>query len=155
MYNIETKINRLLGFELNYEDHLIIWEFVVLWNYFERNICKKEFRPDMVEDYVKVINQKSIDSHYDYFRTRYVCNTSTNSHFERLFPSSRGRKEEVKNLLLGKENASLDKASAIILIVYRLRCNLFHGIKTADMLKQQEELFRQACIFLIDILESN
>lgn len=155
MYNIETKINRLLGFELNYEDHLIIWEFVVLWNYFERNVCEKDFKPDKVEEYVKQINQKSIDGYYNYFRTRYVCNTSTNSHFEELFPTTRGRKEEVKNLLLGKEEASLDKTSAIILIVYRLRCNLFHGIKTADMLKRQEELFRQACMFLLDILGSN
>lgn len=155
MYNIETKINRLLGFELNYEDHLIIWEFVVLWNYFERNVCEKDFKPDKVEEYVKQINQKSIDGYYNYFRTRYVCNTSTNSHFEELFPTTRGRKEEVKNLLLGKEEASLDKTSAIILIVYRLRCNLFHGIKTADMLKRQEVLFRQACMFLLDILGSN
>lgn len=146
-------INRLLGFDLKFEDNKVVWEFVVLWNLFEHRICDDYFKPNEVDKYAAGISQDSIDEVFSFFKNRYVSGSETNENFESLFPPHKTRKEEVANFLLMKGTSKLTTVAVSILIVYRVRCNLFHGIKTTEMWEKQQELFKNANRLLLSILQ--
>lgn len=145
-------INRLLGFALKFEDNKVVWDFVVLWNLFEHRICDDYFKPNEVDKYAEGISQDSIDEVFSFFKNRYVSGSETNENFESLFPANKTRKKEVADFLLMKESSALSYVTVSMLIVYRVRCNLFHGVKTIEMWEEQKELFKNANQLLLAIL---
>ena len=145
-------INRLLGFDLKFEDNQVVWEFVVLWNLFEHQICGDCFKLNKVDTYAERISQDSIDEVFSFFKNRYVSGSETNDNFESLFPTDKTRKKDVADFMLMKGTSGLTAVTVSMLIVYRLRCNLFHGIKTIEMWEKQKELFKNANRLLLAIL---
>lgn len=59
----------------------------------------------------------------------------------------------VKDVLLGNKNAPAELLSAALLIVYRYRNNLFHGIKWTYGLEGQQSNFENAIDLLINVME--
>ena len=59
----------------------------------------------------------------------------------------------VEAVLLGQTNAPADQAMALLTIAYRLRNNLFHGLKGWRDLNDQRQNLSVACVALAGVLE--
>lgn len=90
-----------------------------------------------------------------YFRQRYVSDGRTNHKFESLHFRRNDRRELVEAVLLGHEATAIEIVTALLIIVFRLRNNLFHGIKWAYEMRDQQRNFENAIAVLTRVLDSN
>ena len=90
-----------------------------------------------------------------YFRQRYVSDGQTNHKFESLHFRRNDRRELVEAVLLGHEATAIEIVKALLIIVFRLRNNLFHGIKWAYEMRDQQRNFENAIAVLTRVLDSN
>ena len=90
-----------------------------------------------------------------YFRQRYVSDGQTNHKFECLHFRRNDRRELVEAVLLGHEATPTEIVTALLIIVFRLRNNLFHGIKWAYEMRDQQRNFENAIAVLTRVLDSN
>ena len=147
-------INKILGFDFNYDECQTVWEFLLLWNLFENKIFDTEFNVHKAEEYSEFmdVNEEQVEDCFNFFKSHYTTETSINHKFESLKFRATDGKDEVAKVLIGGSSSTYDKVSSIIVIIYRLRCNLFHGIKDVRKLNQQKNLFEHANMFLIKCL---
>jgi hypothetical protein len=89
----------------------------------------------------------------NYFRNRYSAEGSLTHHFRglRLRPSD--QPELVEAVITGKNTNPKDSVAALLIIVYRLRNNLFHGEKWEYRIQDQQGNFTHANAALIRALE--
>lgn len=137
-------------------------DFVFLWMIFEGNLCGSEANIPKLKNIVSNLdnnNKLEIDklrSIFNYFRDRYLEDGRTNSKFDGLKFRTRGgdivAKELVKNTLEVDNPAEKDIADSLLIIVYRFRNNMFHGIKTLGKIVSQEENFHYLNKILIHFL---
>lgn len=90
-----------------------------------------------------------------YFQQRYVSDGQTNHKFESLHFRRNDRRELVEAVLLGHEATAIEIVTALLIIVFRLRNNLFHGIKWAYEMRDQQRNFENAIAVLTRVLDSN
>lgn len=76
-----------------------------------------------------------------YFRNRYVEGGQFNHHFDHLHLRDNDAALLVQRVLLGEDGAPENIAAAVLIIVYRFRNNLFHGLKWSYELQGQFENF--------------
>jgi len=60
----------------------------------------------------------------------------------------------VESVLLGEANGKGAVLLALLIIIYRLRNNLFHGLKTLDILNDQVENLKTATYCLSIVLSA-
>lgn len=85
-----------------------------------------------------------------YFRRRYLSNGRPTPYFETLYLSKKAARR-VLRVLSKQENDPVEIVAALLLIVYRLRNNLFHGLKWADDIRGQAENFHHADALLMRV----
>ncbi|MCT9000545.1 hypothetical protein [Chelativorans intermedius] len=90
-----------------------------------------------------------------YFRQRYVSDGQTNHKFESLHFRQNDRRELVEAVLLEHEATPTEIVKALLIIVFRLRNNLFHGLKWAYEMRDQQRNFENAIAVLTRVLDSN
>jgi hypothetical protein len=88
-----------------------------------------------------------------YWRTRYFADGAANARFENLLFRSNDRAELVEAVMAGERRDSESMVAAMLLIIYRLRNNLFHGLKWQYGLADQGGNFRHANQVLMEVLE--
>jgi hypothetical protein len=88
-----------------------------------------------------------------YFRDRYFPNGKLSCHFRFLNLRERDHSELVQAVIEGKNNDSRVRMLALLMIVWRLRNNLFHGEKWAYELRGQLATFTHADGVLMRLLE--
>jgi hypothetical protein len=88
-----------------------------------------------------------------YFRNRYVTNGLTNSKFMGLKFRRNDSEELVKNVLEGNDNELPNVVLALLVIVFRLRNNMFHGIKALPTIGGQVGNFKHANKLLMKLIE--
>jgi hypothetical protein len=88
-----------------------------------------------------------------YFRERYWRDGSFTPLFDGLNFRRSDRKPFVKSVLMNERQEAGDVVLALLLIVFRLRNNLFHGEKWLYEIQGQERNFESANQILITILE--
>jgi len=88
-----------------------------------------------------------------YWRHRYFAEGSPNAHFESLLFRANDRGPLVEAVMARERRDAESVVAAVLLIIYRLRNNLFHGLKWHYGLAGQEGNFRHANRVLMEVLD--
>ena len=137
-----------------------IRNFSLLWNLFEGLICNNYATVNAMENAVLNLQKRDkleIDDYSNflkYFANRYVENGETNHYFARLNFRHNDKRELVEPVLKGDETAPEKVLLSLLIIIYRYRNNLFHGIKSIYDLPNQIENFRNANQLLMVFMEN-
>lgn len=151
-----NRISNLLGLTLDIEKSgPELLEFLILWNIFEDRLFQRYFTITKAISKNIQPSDEVLKTTFEYFKSRYEEKGATNSKFEKLCFRPNDRKENVANLLCGIQDTELNESTAIQCIIYRLRNNLFHGIKNIETLLTNTETFHHVNEFLLSCLEAS
>lgn len=140
--------------------------FALLWNLFERYFCNKFATLNKIQTNIKQLNKYNYsfpeniyNECYAYYKTRYLTDEKTNELFENLFLGRDERHKQIlKSTLENPDSIMKEKILACLIIIYRLRNNLFHGSKNIARLNYQNENFKianQVIMSFLSFLKSN
>ena len=139
-----------------------IFYFSLVWNIFEKECCQKNASignhpKKLAEKINSIIDSNLLNEIFQYFKNRYIGNGDANDIFNRFDfgrePASETYKQFVKDKLLSPEPTNEEKLQSLLYIAFRLRNNLFHGIKNVEELYKQNKNFKQINILLMIIIE--
>ncbi|WP_456816816.1 hypothetical protein [Bradyrhizobium sp. USDA 4520] len=100
------------------------------------------------------LNAAILDPELSYFRQRYYADRDFTYHFDNLhLRGNRDREPLVRAVLDGSDNADQSRAATVLIIVFRYRNNLFHGVKWQYKLEAQLGNFTAANNALMKVLE--
>ena len=147
---------KVKGQALKDETILEIGRFTILWNCFERDWCNNHCNPKTIKNkalsfkvdqetqahLAAVLNQRSYL--FGQLKMDYV---ESSLHPDRARSSSQ---EDMQAMYQFLEQNGSDVLYGCFLVIYRIRNNLMHGLKSLQELDGQIELFRAAN----DVLES-
>jgi len=149
------------GKELSGDTLSLVADFTLMWALFEGTEVHGENRvviDELTQIAARVAGrfpQELLGKYVDYWAHRYIEGGETNHRFEKLHFTHDPHKIIVKNVLTGNEKNAQRMIHALLLIIYRLRNNLFHGEKDVHQLDGQRENFKQACNVIKTVLESS
>lgn len=133
--------------------------FALLWNLFEGLICKGRANantlPRITQNLARSSKlEKLVDKSISYYRSRYVADQEMNAIFNGLKFRANDRREHVESVLKGQVDDFGDKVLALLIIAYRIRNNIFHGLKSASIWDDQAKNISQASRVLSLIIEA-
>jgi hypothetical protein len=148
-------LNNRFGINLNEEDLTNVKDFTLIWNVFESSIFRSSFSIAKTEQKLKQqqFDINDFQQFLDYFKNRYVTNSTINGRFQNLNFRRNDRETLVTEVLLGNNENANDVLLAMIIMVYRFRNNLFHGEKDIQVIDQQKTNFKNANELLQLLLE--
>jgi hypothetical protein len=129
-----------------------------MWSLFESKVCEKHASVGKIKSFTKRLSgtkslkQEYLDPYLLYFQKRYLRNGKTNDRFDKLRISSDYR-EHVESVLKKEETEKSSIVLVLLIIIYRLRNNLFHGEKPILTLHDQNINFNVANRFLAKVLD--
>lgn len=151
---------RAPGFsDLPNSDRRAIFDFAFLWSLFEAQLMDNFARADRIREKVDAwvtagsLGSELYDAELAYFRNRYFAEGKLTRHFPFLYLRPSDQPALVQAVVEGANNDPRDRMLALIMIVWRLRNNLFHGAKWAYGLRDQRENFTHANQVLMRLLE--
>ncbi|WP_420142819.1 hypothetical protein [Sphingomonas sp.] len=151
---------RAPGFqELPEDDRRAIFDFAFLWSLFEAEIMEANARVDRITEKVDAwvaadpLEADQYDAELAYFRDRYFADGELTYHFPYLDLRKSDHPDLVEAVIQGANNDPRARMLALLMIVWRLRNNLFHGAKWAYHIKGQRENFTHANAILMRVLE--
>lgn len=158
---VEWLNNYFDGFnqQVNGEEIKSVLYFALIWSMFESLTCKRTASVTNIEGAVRKVYDKKLLQFDDfnpligYFRNRYLIEGHTNEKFERLNWHRRCGKDVVESVLKGDSDDIYSVVLALLLIVRRLRNNLFHGEKNVYELNYQVDNFEVANQVLATFLD--
>ncbi|WP_186178005.1 hypothetical protein [Burkholderia gladioli] len=152
--------NRRTGFdELSREEIEQISQFSLLWTYFEAKTLGTMATAGRIITLSENLfssgatNFDEVAEAMQHFRERYIDDGSVNYHFGELHFRRNDREDLVTEVLLGRSDSAPEHLAAALLIVFRLRNNLFHGLKWAYALRGQRENFRVSTKLMMKMCE--
>ncbi|CAM2187909.1 Apea-like HEPN domain-containing protein [Paraburkholderia sacchari] len=140
-------------------DRRAIFEFAFLWTLFEAQVMDNFARADRIRERIDAwaadgtLEAGLYDAELAYFRNRYYADGALTYHFPYLNLRPSDHPDLVQAVLKGANDDPRDKVLCLLLIIWRLRNNLFHGAKWAYLLRDQRENFTQANRVLMRMLE--
>lgn len=135
---------------INEEDIQSVLYFALIWNLFELRACKKFANVTSITNKVDevyrggLLRPEDFAAYLDYYQNRYLTEGQINDKFYRLNFRRADKKELVESVLRGNLDGINDIVLALLLIILRLRNNLFHGEKDIYRLNYQIENFKVA-----------
>lgn len=145
--------------ELPDDDRRAIFDFAFLWSLFEAEIMEANARVDRITERVdawaadNMLGAELYDAELAYFRDRYFADGELTYHYPYLDLRKSDHPELVEAVIRAAANDPRDRVLALLMIVWRLRNNLFHGAKWAYQIKGQRENFTHANAVLMRVLE--
>jgi hypothetical protein len=153
------------GTRLTPEATAAVANFTMMWNLFEGIVCGNRADVQQFESLAARLSEaavapdvmNSINDCLAFWTFRYRTPEGFTDRFLGLYFRKNDRREIVEEVLLGQRESLSDKVLALMLIVYRLRNNLFHGIKTLEMLNDQVHNLNTAsrCLGVLMTLSSS
>jgi len=139
-----------------------IFYFTLIWNLFEKKCCNRNAtigtHPENISQSVSHLIGEEINRTYDYFRNRYILDTSTRSLFNSFVFGQGDKAEGYKNFVHEKLNdpdsSQNEKLKTLLYIAFRLRNNLYHGEKDVAKLYAQNENFKMINSLLMAIIDN-
>jgi len=133
--------------------------FALLWNLFEGRVCENQA---CVKTFKRITQnlasspklEKLVDKSVSFYRSRYVTGQKMNARFNRLNFRPKDRREHVESVLKGEVDKCRDKMFALLIIVYRIRNNIFHGLKSASIWDDQAKNISEASRVLSLIIKA-
>lgn len=101
------------------------------------------------------LDMSKFSNHLDHFKARYFTNGQPTHHFNGLHLRNGDNPALVRAVLSGANVDPADSIAALLIVAYRLRNNLFHGLKWADELRDQLTNFNHANSALMGALETH
>lgn len=148
------------GFEgLSDEERQTITEFSFLWSLYEAKALNQNGSASAIvassERWARggVLTTETFGQELAYFRNRYVADGQFTYHFDHLHLRANDEPRIVVEVLKGEDAAPERIAAAVLIIVYRFRNNLFHGLKWAYELQGQLDNFTHANTALMRAFE--
>jgi hypothetical protein len=153
-------VNCLGGDTLKRETVKVVSNFTLIWNLFEGVLCNNHARTQAFENLAIEIAQRAlhsveIEDCVRFWSHRYLTDTDFNNLFQSLNFRPRDLREHVEAVLRREKNDLRSQLLAVMIIIYRLRNNLFHGLKTIDTLNDQVPNLNMACRALAAIMNAS
>lgn len=154
--------NTVGGTEVTNEAQQAVAAFTTMWNFFESTLCDnrasvaafERIAGRLDETRVPELTRRALDSCLTFWQFRYLTPEGFAHRFDGLNFRRNDRRPHVEAVLQGSATEPHEQLLAQMIIVYRLRNNLFHGIKTLDMLNDQVQNLSTASRCLAAILEA-
>lgn len=140
-------------------DRRAIFDFAFLWSLFEAEIMGANARVDHITEKVDnwaandILEAGLYDSELAYFRDRYFADGKLTYHYSFLDLRKSDHPELVEAVIRRANDDPRDRMLALLMIVWRLRNNLFHGAKWAYEIKGQRQNFTHANAVLMRLLD--
>ena len=137
-----------------------IQDFSLLWSYFEGTRLDNKPKIKAIENYAKSIEldisfyESNIAGYLKYLRDRYFVNGAfTQFYIDLNLKKASIAEEKVNKMLQGNNISKVDELIGCLVIIYRLRNNLFHGEKWHYNLQGQYENFTKASDLLMALMD--
>lgn len=136
-----------------------ITHFFLLWTMFEARVLKTHASAKSIIEASRqwagdgLLTVDTFGQELAYFRDRYVAYGAFTHHFGHLHLRRNDAPILVKKVLDGEDVEPEEVAAAALIIVYRFRNNLFHGVKWSYELQGQLENFMHANTILMQAIE--
>lgn len=140
------------GFDnLSEEERAAIRDFAMLWSLFEGTVLGAQGSAQSLVDFVDTLQAHGAVDVTDlapaiaHFRGRYYSNGAFTPAFDQhLHFRANDQRPIAEAFVSGAANDAPDMLKGLLIIVYRLRNNLFHGLKWAYNIEGQLDNFRHA-----------
>ena len=145
--------------ELSGEERDEIGAFVFLWSLFEARVLHRGASARAIVNVARrwsergVLTQDSFLNEQTYFRNRFCPDGHFSDHFHHLNLRRPDNEDLVRRFLKQECLHAWEDVAGLFIVVYRLRNNLFHGVKWAYGIQGQHENFRNANTSLVRALE--
>lgn len=141
---------KIRDFELKNKTVLEIGKFAILWNWFEKEFCENNCNYSRLKDAFENvrIDSKKQKELADVFEVRkYMFMQVTEEYVDTgLYPDNARRTrtdaEERKVMEDFIDQKEGDTTLGCLMTIYRIRCNMMHGLKIVEQLDDQYELFK-------------
>jgi hypothetical protein len=148
------------GQALTPETLLAVSNFTLMWNLFENTVCDNKANIRTFEKIADLIIQygplaDGVKDGIRFWTQRYWTGAEFNFLFQGLEFRKNDREDLVRAVLSGTEIGAGSQLLVAMIIVYRLRNNLFHGLKTISMLNDQVSNLDMACRTMAAILKAS
>jgi len=146
--------------ELSDEAKTEIEDFTLLWTYFEATRLNSNGGIRQIRTYVKGLSEETleqieVEDLVSYFRDRYINGENATRHYEALKLGMSGDPEEVGQMLQDNTDSHTELLIGCLGIIYRYRCNLFHGEKWRYHIRGQRENFLRSNTLLMTLMEKD
>lgn len=146
------------GHALNRESVEVVSSFTLMWNIFEGAVCNNNanasaFKRCANEIAQRVLLPPEIEHGVRFWRQRYFTDAGFNNLFKRLRFRRPDCQEHVEAVLRSEKNDPGSQLLAVMILIYRLRNNLFHGLKEINTLNDQVPNLTMACRVLGAIVQ--
>lgn len=144
---------------LSNDEQSAISDFSLLWGLFEARILNTEGNVtticNAVDTWQKtgVLDPSYLDVELAYFRQRYFANGAFTYHFDHLHLRKNDQEALVRAVIDGSDDDPRNRVIAVLIIIFRYRNNLFHGVKWQYKLAGQLDNFATANAVLMKVLE--
>lgn len=148
--------------ELSPQEHQAIAAFSLLWSAMEGRLFADDMAKPalLIETATRMVGWglpagTSYQESLAYFKARYFRDGEFTYHFNQLHFRRHDKKELVEAVLTGTESAPESELAALLLIVYRLRNNLFHGAKWAYGIRGQLDNFTHGASIIMLVIQAH
>ena len=138
-----------------------IFYFPLIWNLFEKDCCDNDAAinkhpKEIAKKHTDEVDSELVGGVYSHFLGRYVEGGQTTSLFNNFKFGKNNQdgkvfKDFVIDVLLTPEAGQ--QKQVLLYIAFRLRNNLYHGIKDVSRLYEQNENFRQINRLLMALID--
>lgn len=145
--------------ELSSGEKNVIMQFALLWSFFEAKVLSTNGSARVIADVVRswaergLLTAGAFEGPLAYFRNRYCDAGEFTYYFEHLYFRSRDNRDLVEKVIRGLSENPVEITTALLIIVYRLRNNLFHGLKWAYDIQGQKLNFMHANAVLMQAID--
>jgi hypothetical protein len=148
------------GHALKGESVAVVSGFTLMWSIFEGAVCDNQARIPVFKKRANEIGHRgtlpaAIEDGVRFWTQRYVTEAGFNQLFEQLRFRPPDCRERVEAVLRGEKNDPESQVLAVLIVIYRLRNNLFHGLKGIEILNDQVPNLIVACQVLAAIVEAS
>lgn len=146
--------------ELSNEEREAIFHFSLLWSFFEAESLGTNASANAILSLTQSwasqgrLKLEPFENSLVYFRSRYFANSAPTEHLYGLSLRANDSPGLVHSMLRGEALPPSDTVAALLIVVYRLRNNLFHGAKWAYGIRGQIGNFNHANAVLMAALET-
>lgn len=147
--------------DLTDDERTAVMYFSLLWSFFEAEALQTNACANSILALVHKwagdgrLNITPFAPSLAYFRNRYFNNGTLTENFDGLHLRQNDRPELVSEVLKGENTNPADSVTALLVVVFRLRNNLFHGVKWAYGIRGQLDNFTNANAALMAALETH
>ena len=147
--------------QLSDNERNTIGDFVFLWSLFEAKVLNNNANARNITTSSRnwsdhgLLSQQTLNAEQAYVRNRYCPDGHFSEHFRHLNFRRRDKEALVRRFLRQECRHAWEDVAALLIVVYRLRNNLFHGLKWAYNIQDQRENFENANSALLQAIELN